>query len=377
MNQLRVVHLSTVHPRDDIRIFVKEVATLHAMLGKQVGLVVADGLGDTRPAQGPVVLDLGKLPSARSVRALAGNWRALRLLWRLRPAVVHFHDPELLILGFVLTFLGVRVVYDVHEDVPRQTMAKEWIPLVLRWPIARVIAALEWLAGHLFAAIVPATPVIAARFPKAGTVLVQNFPIQAELVIAEPTPYRERPAMFTYVGGIADIRGATEMVEALHHLADIPSLCLELAGNINPDAFAGRVRQMADWPRVIHHGTIGRSAVAKLLGRARAGLVVLHPLPNYLDSQPIKMFEYMSAGLPVIASDFPLWRHIIAGAGCGLLVDPLDPQAIANAMRWILDHPGEAEAMGQRGREAVLRVYNWEREATQLRSLYQRLLAPG
>ena len=376
MHRLGVVHLSTVHPRDDIRIFVKQVTTLYGALGQQVGLVVADGKGDARPAAGPWVLDLGKLPTARSARALAGNWRALRLLLRLRPAVVHFHDPELLLLGMVLRLLGYRVVYDVHEDVPRQTMGKDWIPYVLRWPVARAVAAMEWLAGRTFAAIVPATPVIGARFPSARTVLVQNFPIQAELVAPQAVAYGQRPLVFAYVGGIADIRGGAEMVAAMDLLSDRPGVRLELAGAIRPDAFATRLQRLPGWQRAVHHGQINRADVATLLGRARAGLVLFHPLPNHVDAQPNKMFEYMSAGLPVVASDFPLWRQIVAGAGCGLLVNPLDPSAIADALRWVVDHPIEAEAMGQRGRDAVQHTYNWERESAQLLSLYSRLLAP-
>jgi hypothetical protein len=86
------------------------------------------------------------------------------------------------------------------------------------------------------------------------------------------------------------------------------------------------------------------------------------------------MFEYMAAGLPVIASDFPLWREIVDGAGCGLLVDPMDPRAIAEAMQWIIDHPEEAAEMGRRGRAAVEHTYNWEAESTKLVELYRRLL---
>jgi hypothetical protein len=86
------------------------------------------------------------------------------------------------------------------------------------------------------------------------------------------------------------------------------------------------------------------------------------------------MFEYMAAGLPVIASDFSLWREIVDGSGCGLLVDPMDPEAIAEAMQWILEHPAESEAMGRRGRQAVKERYNWEQEAKKLIRLYRRLL---
>lgn len=86
------------------------------------------------------------------------------------------------------------------------------------------------------------------------------------------------------------------------------------------------------------------------------------------------MFEYMSAGLPVIASDYPLWRNMIEDAACGLLVDPLNPQAIANAMQWSLDHPDEADAMGQRARIAVEQDYNWESESSGLLQLYANIV---
>ncbi len=370
-----MVHLSTAHPRDDTRIFIKQVQTLSAALAEDVCLVVADGLGDSQKPNQPAVFDLGKLPASRFKRAMVGNFRAFMFFLRNRPQLVHFHDPELIPLGLLLRLRGSQVIYDVHEDVPRQTMSKHWIPVIFRWPVATVIAAMEWLAGKTFNGIVPATPTIAARFPAGKTALVQNFPIQAEFVLVDPLPYAERPQKFAYVGGITDIRGGKQMVQALEHMSDLPEVRLEMAGDISPEGFADELNKLNGWTKVLHRGTIGRQDVARLLGSARAGLVVLQPTPNYRDALPVKMFEYMSAGLPVIASDFPLWRQIVAGAGCGLLVDPLDPRAIASALRWVLEHPMEAAAMGRKGQDAVHKIYNWEREATQLVGLYKKLLS--
>jgi glycosyltransferase involved in cell wall biosynthesis len=82
----------------------------------------------------------------------------------------------------------------------------------------------------------------------------------------------------------------------------------------------------------------------------------------------------MSAGIPVIASDFPLWRHIIEEAKCGLLVDPLNPEKIAKAMEWILDHPEEAQKMGENGLKAIETKYNWNNECRKLILFYEKLL---
>jgi glycosyltransferase involved in cell wall biosynthesis len=102
--------------------------------------------------------------------------------------------------------------------------------------------------------------------------------------------------------------------------------------------------------------------------------VILHPEKSFITSQPTKLFEYMAAGIPVIASDFPLWRSIIQEAGCGILVDPLDTQAIAAAIEYLVSNPREAEAMGQRGRRAAEKQFNWANEEQTLLSFYSSLL---
>ncbi len=120
-------------------------------------------------------------------------------------------------------------------------------------------------------------------------------------------------------------------------------------------------------------GWLHREQLVEVLAETRVGIVTLHPTPKYLDSYPTKLFEYMSAGLPVIASDFPQWRRFVEEAQCGVLVDPRDPEAIAEAMQWILEHPDEAAAMGARGREAVRDRYSWEQEAPKLLAFYEEL----
>ena len=232
---------------------------------------------------------------------------------------------------------------------------------------------LEQVAGRFFDAIVPATPEIAKRFPAEKTVVVQNFPILKELIVPDLVPYAHRPPHFAYVGAITRARGPVEMVEAINQVSS-DEAGLRFAGAFSPQNLQSEIKALPGWEKIDFLGWVDRKQVANLLGSVRAGLVVLHPTKRYPDAYPVKMFEYMAAGLPVIASDFLLWREIVDGVGCGLLVDPLNPDAIAKAMQWILDHPAEAEAMGRRGRQAVEEKYNWEWEAKKLIGLYKELM---
>jgi glycosyltransferase involved in cell wall biosynthesis len=105
-----------------------------------------------------------------------------------------------------------------------------------------------------------------------------------------------------------------------------------------------------------------------------AGLVTLKPLVNYLDSLPVKMFEYMEAGIPVIASNFPYWKSIVEPIDCGICVDPQDPEAIRKAILELVNNPVKAHEMGKKGREAIWTKYNWSIEEQKLLSFYQRMI---
>ena len=202
---------------------------------------------------------------------------------------------------------------------------------------------------------------------------MQNYPIPGELVAVEARPYAERPHLIAYSGGISVERGIREMIRAVALLPQSLDARLFLAGIFLPQQLESEVRQMAGWDRVTFEGWLSRCDLRQLLARARVGLVLFHPAPNHINAQPNKLFEYMSAGIPVLASDFPLWREIVEGSECGLLVDPLDAGAIADELEWLLRHPDEAQAMGERGQQAVLTRYNWDYEGQKLLDLYRDL----
>lgn len=298
-----------------------------------------------------------------------------------RGELFHFHDPELLGVGLLLRWRGFQVIYDVHEDVPATMAYKYYIPAFLRPLCARVLDGVEKSAARRFSAVVVATPAIGDRFASVArrVVLVQNFPRREELADLGGVPYRLRQPQVAYLGVISEARGILQMVRAMGLLSQSLGARLQLAGAFSPASLRARASREAGWDTVDELGVLSRADVGRLLGSAKVGLVLLHPERNYLVAYATKMFEYMAAGIPVIASDFPLWRRIVTQAGCGLLVDPLDPHQIKEAITYLLEHSEEAEAMGERGRQAIRDSFNWETEASKLIELYDslhRLTAP-
>jgi glycosyltransferase involved in cell wall biosynthesis len=368
-----IIHFTTVHPRDDSRIRDKELGALQNAFGGPVAMYVQDGLGDEidRRAGFPIIDTGPRMP--RLKRMTVGAWRMIRAVLRARPKVAHFHDPELVPWAMLLTLAGIKVVYDVHEDYPRQVLHNGRLPAWVRAAASPTLVAAEWIGARLFSGMAVATEEIADRFPAPRTILVRNFPILGELHAPDARPMSGRPAEFTYIGTITQNRNIFRMMEAVDALPGTTAR-LRLAGDFVLEADRTTAEAMIAWRSVTYEGWLSREGVAAILSESRAGLVLLKPVPHEMVTLPIKLFEYMAAGLPVISSDFPLWREIVEGAGCGLLVDPRDTSQITAAMQWILDHPAEAEAMGRRGREAVETTYSWEREKTVLIDFYRNRL---
>jgi len=367
----RVMHITTVHARDDLRIFRKECAAL-ARSGYEVILVVGDGKGEAL-VDGVRIVDIGIRPSSRLARMRQQPRAVLASVLQEQPSLVHIHDPELLPMGVRLAQRGVQVVYDAHEDVPRQILTKQWIPAALRRLVSIVFERYENHQVAKLAAVCAATPYIAARFAPVvrHSINVSNYPFPEELApIVQPVP-RERAVC--YVGGIMRTRGLLQMVRALPYVPDVK---LYLCGRFEDPAIEADLRAEPGWSQVHYLGEVGRDEVRQVLARSSAGLATLLPMPSYMDSVPIKLYEYMSAELPLIASDFPLWREIVQSTGCGICVDPTDPVAIAAAITAYVDSPQRVRDEGRAGRRAVLKDYHWSLAESELLSLYSILL-PG
>lgn len=364
----RVCHFSSVHPANDIRVYHKECVTL-AHAGFDVALVAVEASVPAEPVRVIALPETG----GRLRRMLLRSRSAYRAALRERAAIYHFHDPELLPWAWLLKLrTGARVVYDSHENYVEDIHSKVWLPSWIRSTVARVFYVFESLVVRQLDLVVAATPHIADRFaPVARRVeTINNYP-KLEEFQAPSEASGPRDAV-CYVGAITFARGIVQMLDALDHVDG--RVRFELAGRFANAAVERAAREHRNWGRVAFHGQVGRDEVAAILARSFAGLVTLRAVPNHIYAQPIKLFEYMSAGIPAIASDFPSWRAVVVDGDCGLAVDPESSISIAAAINRLATDESLCRKLGENGKRLVRERYNWNPEGRRLVTLYDELL---
>ena len=371
---MEIVHISSVHYWGDTRILHKMCRSL-ADAGHRVHFVVPrSGFAPVETRDG---VTIHAVPRSRNRldRVTGTARRVFRCAARIPADVYHVHDPELLFRAWRLqSRLGRPVVYDVHEDLRLQVYDKAWIPSWGRKLASLAVGRMEDSLAPRLAGVVAATRPIAERFAShPHCVVVQNLPILDELKRADSPPIANRAPRVAYVGVISQARGACQMAKAMALLPPALRARLTMLGDCRPAELEDELRAIAGPELLEIRGWCGRDEVAAVLAEASVGMVMSLPIRCYVDAQSTKLLEYLSVGVPVVVSDLPPARKIIEQVGCGLCVDPYDPQAIADAIRWLLEHPEEAQRMGQRGRAAVENEFNWEREFQGLLELYDRL----
>ncbi len=363
---MRVCHFTSAHKVTDDRIFLKECVSL-AENGFEVYIV---GIGKSSTLSGVNIIGL-ESPKDRWERFVNFGNRVYKKAKELDCDIYHFHDPELLFYGLKLKKQGKKVIFDSHEDVPAQILDKCWIPKVLRKLVSNTYKKFESYIVKRLDAVVAATPHIANKLSKSNknTCVVKNYPILDDiLAYTQNNKYYEKGNAVCYVGGLTEQRGISDIVAAI----DKCPANLFLGGNIQNE-YKNSLSKIPGYSKTVFAGYLAPSEVYKLYGECKIGLCMLHKTNNHFNALPIKMFEYMAAGLPIVASNFPLWREIIEENNCGICIEPTNIDKIAQAINYLLDNPDIAEEMGKKGRQVVEQKYNWNSEKNTLVDLYKSL----
>lgn len=365
MKLRRVCHMTSAHDSRDIRIFYKECVSL-ARGGYDITAVVP---GQSSVRDGVRIIGVRKRFDNRLYRMLFMARLVYKQALAVDADIYHFHDPELLPYALKLKKKKKLVIYDSHEDVPRQILAKTWIPTRVRKLVSSIYECYEKKAAGKLDYIITATEHIADIFKKykcnAGA--VKNYPLLSDIQ-CDNKNYLQRDKIICYAGGITEQRGITQLVKAMEHI----DAKLEIAGALEED-YRKFLEKLPGWNKVKLLGYLNRSEISALYNRSLIGLVVLRNTPNHRNALPIKMFEYMAAGIPIVASNFPVWEEIIGHSECGVPVEPENVKGIEAAVNSLLADGERALAMGENGRDAICKEYNWGIEEEKLLTIYSRL----
>lgn len=365
--------VTSAHPVFDVRIFHKEIKSLQNA-GYAVSLIAQHHKKE--------IIDGLYIEGITPVKN-----RFLRFFWvmpkmtiaafRQGADVYHFHDPDLLITGLLLKiFTRAKVIYDVHEDVPRQILSKEWLPCSTRKLVSVTFNYIEKKIAKTFDAVIAVAPSVAIQFKQKKVICVANYPkLEHFRPLMEEAERLPRSSVFLaiYAGGMERIRGLKEIVNSFGLLDEEPNIKLILAGPFSDKKFEKELQILKGWKKTEYLGFLAINDTYKKMMAANVGLICFLPEPNHINAKPNKMFEYMAAGLPVIASNFHLWKEIIEDGECGICINPKDPSDIANAIKFLANNPGKANTMGKNGRMAVKNKYNWAVEEKKLLFLYANL----
>jgi len=350
---VKVCVLTSVHPPFDVRIFHKEAVTL-VKAGYEVVLIAQHDKEEI--VDGVRIISLKK-PANRIARMTKTVWSAFRKALQIKADVYHLHDPELLPIGFFLRCFGKKVIYDIHEDYITSIKQKKYLPRIISYPLASLIGFFEKIVVSCFNGVIIAEKYYVTRFPKAIPVL--NYPIlHVSNTINSLTPSVDLSKKYRwclYTGVISYDRGALNHINIMTEKNEIGLCMIGRCDSILYNALFDKVvKKNIARDRLVIIGKdkyVPKNEMVSIVKNNNwlAGLAVFPKTEHYEKKELTKLFEYMQDGLPIIASNFPVWRELIDECKCGLCVDPLNPSEIAKAIDYILTHPEEAQQMGKNG----------------------------
>lgn len=367
---MKICHMTSAHTSYDTRIFYKECTSL-ANAGYEVFLVCE---GKDRIENGVHVIGAGELPQSRKERMLSFSKKIYNIALGLDCDVYHFHDPELLPYGLKLAKKGKKVIFDSHENYVAQIQEKQYLPKVIRFLISRGYKLYEsYVLKSIDAVVVPCTFDGINIFNNRAkeTVFIANYPVLTSFydIYNHNT---EKMYDICYVGSLTYDRGIYHLVKSSNE----GNFSILLAGNYPEISFQEKIERMPGYNNVTYLGYVSNSEIARIIQTCRIGAQLILDKGQYyhVDTLGIKVFEYMSMGIPVIMSDTPYSKGLVDKYKFGICVDPESCEEIINAVNYLVEHTIEAQEMGRNGRDAISRVFNWKTQEPKLIELYERLI---
>lgn len=364
---MKAVHLAYSHSPKDIRIFYKECSTL-AKEGYDVTYITStrEMREFNTELNGVRLITIETVTGPRLKRYFKYLKDLYSTALKQDADLYHIHEPFLMYVGLKLKKKNKKVIFDSHENFNGYWNDSHIIPRLIRKPFSASVW--RWLIRSVKKAdgVISATPFIAEQFEKYNikSVIVKNYPLFDD-ILCNNKNFEMRSNLLCFAGYIGDSNGINNVLKAMEKVNGR----LLLAGSLSK-ADKCKYEKMSGWEKTDYLGFLDRGRINELYNKCVAGIVTDMPTGNNIEGLPMKMFEFMIAGLPVITSGFPLRKEIVLKNQCGICVNPENPDEISEAINYIFENKERAKVMGMNGRKAVLDKYNWDMEKTKLVHYY-------
>lgn len=371
MHPVRICHLTSVHNPFDTRIFYKECVAL-AEAGYDVSLIAP--IEKSKTVEGIKIISISRFRS-RILRFLISDTEVFYQALLTNAKVYHIHDPELIPHTLMLRLFGKKIIYDIHEWVIEDLKEKQW--LKGKGLAASFYSFFEKLACRYFNIII-ANKVYNKLYEgrTKSLTLVQNF-VDESLIsqVSEQNIHDSNSILL--VGTLSAYRGLNPLIDALTILKkeglEINLILVGKKGkevdeilNSNPNY------ELVKW-QLRFVGYVPLKEAYKYAEACFCGVALLEEVENNRYNYPTKLFEYMAAGLPVIASNFEVNKAVVESNSCGICVHPSSPKELADAIKNLYMNKNLCIEMGRNGKKAVKENYSWQTEKEKLLELYRNM----
>lgn len=362
---MKIIHFTTVHPRNDVRVFFKQCVSLAKE--NDVTLFVADGLGN-EDKDNVKIIDIGDYRNSRLKRVSTAQKIMKKELQKTNADIYQFHDPELLRIGKWLKKKEKTVIYDSHEDVTKQILYKSWLgQLWIRKILSKKFDNYQQKITNKLDGVISVIDEITEKFENKNSITIKNYPILS-FIESKRKPLEARKNQILYLGSLSKVRGVKDYIEALKYIPE--EYKLVLVGAFSSEEFEKECKELDLWQRVDYRGFQPMEKSIEILSNSKVALSVLHPEKNYLASLPTKGFEYMAAGVPTVISDFEYWRPFFKD--CTIMIEPKNPKRIGEEINRIISNEKLYAELKEKG-ITKSKLYSWEKEAEKLIDFYQKI----
>lgn len=373
---IKVCHITSAHPRYDVRILKKECTSLAR---KYKTYLILNDENPDEIIDGVDILSTGFAPKNRMERMFKSTNMIYIKVLKLKPNILHFHDPEL--LGIALKIkrkLKIKVIFDSHENTIQQIDSKTYIPINMRKFVKLCYKLYQNYVCKRLDGIITVDPEIEKSFAKvnSNTTVITNYPILEAVPLADEV-INDEMHYIGFAGGITNQWNHDTIIQSLKPLANCRyKLCGKSDGS-----YLDSLMKMKCWDQVDYYGQISHDKVIRLLHSCTVGVALCSYSGNCNGTKGTlgntKIFEIMMAGIPIICTDFEIWKEIIEEGQCGICIKPDQVEELVKALKIIFADKNKAQLMGENGRKLICEKYNWSIMENKLLNFYSKILLDG